>query len=230
MSIKRFAAIIWDQGIVSTFLTGLFVVLPLAITVGIMGWVGSWLQAILGPNTIIGRSLMAIGLQFVTDDTVAMLIGWSLVLVGLWVLGLLVKTTARYRLEQVFHRVLNRIPIIKRVYGPVEQVVSMLQKNEDSAAMKGMSVVYCAFGDHHQGGFLGLLTTTSTYHFGNEECFIVYMPTSPIPMTGGLVMMPARLVKKVDMKVEELLQVYLSLGVMAGQVVPSKYHTTKSAM
>jgi len=41
---------LWKTGIVSTFLAGLFVVLPIAITIGLMSWVGSTLAGWFGQS------------------------------------------------------------------------------------------------------------------------------------------------------------------------------------
>ncbi|MFP6575591.1 MAG: hypothetical protein VB912_10590, partial [Pirellulaceae bacterium] len=75
----------------------------------------------------------------------------------------------------------------------------------------------------HGGGFLALLSSEKIYHFGGRDCYIVYIPTSPIPMSGGIVFVPVDLVQQVDMEVEHLMQIYLSLGVMSEVVVPEKY-------
>jgi uncharacterized membrane protein len=41
----------------STFLAGLFAVLPIVITVGIMAWVGGLLKAWLGPESLVGKGI-----------------------------------------------------------------------------------------------------------------------------------------------------------------------------
>ena len=53
----RAARWLWKTGILSTFLAGLFAVLPIVITVGIMAWVGGLLKAWLGPESFVGKAL-----------------------------------------------------------------------------------------------------------------------------------------------------------------------------
>jgi len=49
----------------------------------------------------------------------------------------------------------------------------------------------------------------------------VYLPTAPVPMTGGLVLVPATSVVPVpEMKVDDLLRVYFSLGALAADTLP----------
>ena len=54
---KRITSWIWRQGIVSTFMTGFFVLLPIMITLAIMGWAASWVVQLLGPNSLFGNIL-----------------------------------------------------------------------------------------------------------------------------------------------------------------------------
>lgn len=216
---KRAISWLWNTGILSTFLAGLLAILPLAITVAIMGWFGRLLQDWLGPETIVGRGLRQVGLQFVTDDTAATIVGWVGVLAAIWVLGLLVRSATRGQATVAFDAAMNRIPVVKSIYRPVAQVVEMFKK-DDKDAVAGMPVVYCRFGADHGAGVLGLLASPRTFNFGGQACRLVYVPTSPLPMSGGLLFLPERSVSIVDMPVDALMQVYFSLGVMAGKVVP----------
>jgi len=223
---KRAVLWIWDRGLVSTFLAGFFVVLPIALTLSIMNWVAGKFQQALGPGSFPGNLLRSIGLQFVTNDIMASLVGWIAALAGIWLLGLLVKTTTRYRFEEWFDGLLKRIPLVKSIYGPISQVVSMFQKRGQSD-VSGMPVVYCTFGAHQGGGFLALLPSKDVFRFGDEDCNVIYIPTSPVPMSGCITFVPATAVRRVDMEVEELMQIYFSLGVMASSVVPSKYNLAR---
>ena len=112
--------------------------------------------------------------------------------------------------------------MVSSIYGPVAKVVGMLKRDEE-ADMRAMSVVYCEFGMQHGGGFLALLSSEKIYRFAGRDSHIVYIPTSPIPMSGGIVFVPVEAVKPVDMEVEHLMQIYLSLGVMSEAVVPEQY-------
>ena len=89
--------------------------------------------------------------------------------------------------------------------------------------MQGMSVVYCAFGHEGGAGFLGLLVSDRVYRFNGQACQIVYVPTSPVPMSGAVVFAAADSVHRVDMQVDDLMKISLSIGVMSSQVIPDQY-------
>ncbi len=218
---KQVAMSIWKRGIVSTFLAGLFVILPIAITVAIMVWVGRKIYDLMGPESWLGEGLAAVGLQFGEHgETVAMLIGWAIVLASIWFLGVLVKSMTKGKVEKLLHRTITQIPLIEKIYNPVSQVVGMI-KGDDKSDMKAMDVVYADFGDGP--GFLGLLAGNQTYRFVDQECHIVYIPTSPVPMSGGIIFVPVARVHNVDMTIDDLMQIYFSLGVMSSKVVSDKY-------
>ena len=121
----------WKTGMLSTFLAGLFAVLPIVITVGIMAWVGGVLKAWLGPESFVGKALFQLGLQFVTDPTVASALGWVAVLLAIWLLGALLKSVGKKRIEKTFNAAVERIPLVNVLYRPVAQVVDLLQREAD---------------------------------------------------------------------------------------------------
>ena len=212
----------WKTGMLSTFLTGLFAVLPIVITMGIMAWVGGVLKAWLGPESLVGKGLFQMGLQFVTDPTVASVLGWVAVLLAIWLLGAVLKSVGKKRIEKTFNTAVERIPLVNVLYRPVAQVVDLLQR-KPTDTMQGMSVVYCAFGREGGGGFLGLLVSDQVYRFNGQACQLVYVPTSPVVVSGAVVFAAADSVHRVDMQVDDLMKICLSIGVMSSKVIPDQY-------
>jgi uncharacterized membrane protein len=215
----------WKTGILSTFLAGLFALLPIVITVGVMAWAGGLLKEWLGPESSVGQALSQLGLRFVTDPTVASVLGWVAVLLAVWVFGALLKSVGKKRMERTFHAAMERIPLVNVLYRPVAQVVEMLQR-DPADKLQGMNVVYCAFGREGHAGFLGLLVSDQVYRFNGRPCQIVYVPTSPLPMSGAVIFAAADSVEQVDMQVDDLMKIYFSIGVMSSKVIPDQYVVT----
>jgi uncharacterized membrane protein len=213
---------LWKTGILSTFGAGLFAVLPIVITIGIMAWVGGVLEAWLGPESLVGTALSQMGLRFVTDPTVASILGWVAVLLAIWLLGALLKWIGKKRFETAFNAAMERIPLVNVLYKPVSQVVDLVQRRPTDS-VEGMSVVYCSFGREGCGGFLGLLVSDRVYRFNGQACQLVYVPTSPLPMSGVTVFAAVDSVHRVDMQVDDLMKIALSIGVMSSSVIPDRY-------
>ena len=112
--------------------------------------------------------------------------------------------------------VMRRIPLAGSVYGAATQIVGLLEKKDDSE-LSGMGVVFCMFGQQNGTGILALLPTAERFPINGCDYHIVYIPTAPIPMTGGLLFVPVDQVQRVDMSVESLMSIYLSMGITGPQ-------------
>ena len=145
-----------------------------------------------------------------------------MVLAGLWLIGLFIKSSATHQLEDLVESTIARIPIIKSIYQPVAQVIELIRRGGE-AKMQGMAVVYCTFGVASGTGLLALRASEHVYRFGEQDCYVVYVPTSPVPMSGGILFAPVETVQPVEMDVEDLMKLYLSLGIVAPHVVPTRY-------
>jgi uncharacterized membrane protein len=53
------------------------------------------------------------------------------------------------------------------------------------------------------------------------------MPAAPLPMSGGLVFVPVETVRKVDMSAEQLMRLYLSMGILSPQLMPDAYRAVE---
>ena len=200
------------QQLVKYFLAGAFAVLPLVITFVVVAWAVGFLNSLVGPNTWMGELLSGVGLRFVHDSKVAYLIGWGLVLVGLFLLGFFVESGLRRIYSRVTESLFHRLPLIGKVYDASKQIVDMLDKQDDDK-LRGMSVVYCTFGEKGGAGVLALLPTPGTIALGNRQYHIVLVPQSPVPIGGGLLFVPVESVEQIPMSVDAFMGVYVSMGV-----------------
>jgi uncharacterized membrane protein len=202
------------RGITATFLAGLFAVLPLVITVAIVGWVVKFINDIVGPQSLVGRGLGSLGKHFAEDSIVAQLIGWAIVLGAIFLIGVLVRMKLQSTGGRWLDAVFQRIPLVGSVYGTAAQFVGMLNK-QDKSDLAGMTVVMCQFGEAGGCGILCLMPSPEKYRFGERDYQAVYIPTSPVPMTGGLIFVPVEAITVLDMTVDKLMSIYLSMGVTA---------------
>jgi uncharacterized membrane protein len=201
---------------VQTFLAGLFTVLPLVVTIAIVIWVGGFLDDYLGPNTWLGRRLASVGLRFAANETFAYIIGWVLVLVGVFVIGLLVEFGAQRLLRDRVDALFARMPLLGGVYGTVRQLVAMVDKRGKSE-LKGMQVVYCRFGGEGGALFLALMPTPELFRIGDTDYQAVLVPTAPVPVGGALIFVPASSIIPSDLSMDAFMSLYVSMGVTGPQ-------------
>lgn len=147
-------------------------------------------------------------------ETIAFWLGMACALFGVWALGVLVKTQARRQLATWIDTLFSRVPLVRTIYKPVSQVVRLMNTdNQDE--FEGMSVVMCRFGNEEGAEVLALLTSPQSYEVSGKRQKLVYLPTSPIPMSGGLVFVAESAVSAMPgMDVDDLMKIYFSLGAL----------------
>ena len=200
------------QRLTRYFLAGVFAVLPLLITVLAVSWVINFLDGLIGPGTLLGELLSKLGLKFVDNTTVAYMIGWVGVLAAIFVLGFFVESGMRRLFARIMEAVFRRVPLVGKVYDASKQIVDMLDKQGDDK-LKGMSVVYCTFGEKGGVGVLALLPTAEKITLNGCDHHVVLVPQSPVPIGGGLLFVPVESVNHVEMSVDTFMSVYVSMGV-----------------
>lgn len=63
----------------------------------------------------------------------------------------------------------------------------------------------------------------SVFYFGDRAYHLVYIPTSPIPASGGLLFAPVHAITKVAMAADDVMKIDFSLGVLSSAVIPAQY-------
>ena len=203
------------------FMSGLLAILPLVLTVAIIGWVASFLRDYLGPNTMVGGILRSLGLQLDAnaEALAAYLLGIVVVILLILGLGILFELGARRFYESTLDWLLKRIPLVGSLYGSLRQLFELFD-NSKEAEFKAMSVVFCYFGSAGGAGVLALMPSPETIEIEAKKFVVVIIPTAPIPFGGGLVFFPADLVRPVEMSVDNFVSIYVSMGVTTPEFMP----------
>ncbi len=213
---------LWRNTFTTTFLAGLVLLLPIVLTILIVAWIIDVLRAALGPGTFLGNLLTTSGTTIIGQgyDTLAFFLGILIALIGIWLLGIIARSAAQKSIESSIDRIFTKLPIIRSIYNPISRVVR-LATDKTTGDFSGMTVVSCRFGGRNGVDVLALLANQDVYYIGGEPRCMVYLPTAPIPMTGGLVLVPEEAVVPVpQMKVDDLLRIYFSLGALASDTLP----------
>jgi uncharacterized membrane protein len=217
----------WRTSVIGSFLAGLLFLLPIVLTIFIMAWIINIVRGAIGPGTILGDLLTWGGTYLLgrNQDFLAFWLGVGIALVGIWLLGLVVKTRAKSIIQNYLDSLFSRVPFIRSIYSPVSRVVRLATDRRTGAPgdLSSMSVVSCRFGAGEVGvDVLALLASQHVYNIAGERRRLVYLPTAPIPMSGGLVLVAESAITPVpEMKVDDLLKIYMSLGTLAPEVMPA---------
>ncbi len=197
-----------------TFLTGLLAILPLIVTVSVVMWVVDLIVTYLGPQTLLGQGLAAIGLGVSPNGGKPYLLGWVVVLAAIGSLGVVLQLGARSVVSRWIDAGFRKIPLIGAIYGTSRQVTDLFDRKDDQA-LKGMTAVFCFYGGAGDLGLLGLLVSPERYRIAERDYQIVIIPTAPVPFGGALFYVPAERIVPAGVSVDALMSIYVSMGVTA---------------
>lgn len=227
-----FIARAWRASITTTFLAGFILLLPIVLTTVIIAYIVNWLKGALGPGTVLGDILTQLGVGLVGEgqQRFAFVVGMFIVLFGTWCLGILVRARAQQSMHETVDWLFTKLPVIRSIYNPISRVVRVVTE-KGGGDFSGMTVVSCRFGGPEGVDILALLATQEVYVVNGERRRMVYLPTAPLPMSGGLVLAPENAVTRVpDMKVDDLLKVYFSLGALAPESMPNSFRMSQDVL
>jgi uncharacterized membrane protein len=187
-------------------LTGLLVLVPLAITLWVL-------------NLIIGtldQSLLLLPQAWHPDNLLGMHIpGLGVILTVLVVLGtgLLVRNVFGQRLLTYWDGLLRRIPFVNAIYNSVKQVSDTLLSESGSAFGKVLLVRY----PHANAWSLAFQTSVPgevTRVLEGDEYVGVFVPTTPSPVNGFYFYVKKSETFELDISVDAAFMAIISMGVV----------------
>jgi uncharacterized membrane protein len=213
--------------VLQTFVTGLLTALPLAATVLIFVWAARFLYDLVGPSSLIGQALKALGLGVTGSEIAGYAIGVGIVAAAIFALGLVVQTRLKHVWHDVVESLIQRVPLVRNVYELIRKFVELVS-NRDKGGLNSMSPVWLQFGGDGPA-VLGLLSTPEPVLLNGQPFVAVLVPTAPVPVGGGLIFVPQAWVRPAEIGVEGLTSIYVSMGVTAGQHLPTAPSAPASA-
>jgi uncharacterized membrane protein len=201
-----------------TFLAGFLVLLPLAVTIIVIVWVGTFIYGYVGPDSALGRILISIGFGLSDSPVAAYALGAVIVIGLIYLLGIVVESRLESRVRHSIDSLMQRIPFVGNLYDVTKRFVAIMDR-KDQDGLKSMSPVWCFFGGEGGAGVLGLLPMPKPIMIGGEPYHVVLVPSAPVPVGGALIYVPAAWVKPADIGVETLMTIYVSMGVASPQIV-----------
>jgi len=193
------------------FLAGLLAALPLALTVFILGWSLDLINQYLGPGSDFGRFLISLGLGVST--TASYLIGIGVIITSIYLLGTLVESRIGAWMAALFDRLIRRTPLVSTVYDMSSRVVSIIGSKDSEANLKNMKPVWCFFGGKPGAAVLALMPTSRPVVIDDTAYLGVLIPSAPVPFGGALVYVPDTWVEPAPGHVDDLISVYVSMGI-----------------
>jgi uncharacterized membrane protein len=201
--------------LVRFFLTGVATLLPFVVTVFVVGWVVRLADVYIGPSSSFGVFIVTIAGE--SQKYAGYLAGYLVVILVTIMLGFLVTRATVARVHSAINNMFSKIPLFGKVYAAVGQVVDLVGKKENTGLEKFGGVGFIRLGNVK---VLGLLTSGERYILADgKEHLLLFVPNSPIPATGFAMLIPVEDFQILDMPVEDLAKLLMSLGLLGPQVL-----------
>lgn len=183
------------------FLTGLFVLIPILVTTYIIYIVISFVDTILAP-VIRNATMYFVGREIYIPGT-----GLFLFAVVAYITGIIASNFIGKRLLSYGEMILKKIPFVKGIYSSVKDMTDSFSSQKKRSFKE---VVLAEFP--FQGRYaIGFVTGRITEHPIGKYC-TVFVPTTPNPTSGYLVIIPEKELIFLDITVDAALKYIISLG------------------
>ena len=190
-------------------ITGLLIWIPLVITI--------WVLKII--FDMLDQSLLLLPEHWRPDAWLPFHVpglGAILTLVIVFGTGIFARNFFGARLVQLWHDVLNRIPVVNSIYSSVKQISDTLFSSSGQAFRKALLVQW-----PHEGmwtiAFLTGAPSGDVAEHVPADCVSVYVPTTPNPTGGYFVIVARKDVIELEMSVDQALKYIISMGVVPPQ-------------
>lgn len=195
------------------FLAGLLILSPAAITAAVLVWLFRTLDGLLGPvvTQLAGRQIPGLGLL----ATIAIV----------FLLGLVSRNVIGNRLIGAVERFVQRVPVARSLYGSTREVVSSLGERPADSFKRVVALEYPRRGIWSVGFVTGAVSRLPD-PAPAEELMTVFVPSSPIPSTGFLVLVPRAEARELGITVEQGVRLVMSGGLVRpgswGEAAPGR--------
>lgn len=190
----------------SSFVAGLILVTPLAVTLYVLRLVVNWsLQFV---NPIVQSTQLT---QYTANiEAVAQFVAAVSIVAVITLLGYLAQKSVGKQLFGSVGRVVNVVPLVSTIYGSVRQVANSLVERRTS--YDGVVLV-----EYPREGIysIGLVTGQSpgpVENYVGQEVYNVFLPNSPNPTAGRLALLPEDELHELDMSVRQGMRLVVTTG------------------
>jgi uncharacterized membrane protein len=184
-------------------IAGLLVWLPIIATVLVVRFILNLMDQLL-PRPLQPEVLLGVHIPG---------LGALLALLLLLATGLLVTNIIGRSLVRAWEDVLNRIPFVRAVYGGVKSFSTTILSNSGNSFKKVLLIEYPRAG-MWSVGFQTASDVRLSPAQGEEPLVCVFIPTTPNPTSGFIVMVPRSQAIELDMSVDAAMKMIVTLGVV----------------
>lgn len=200
----------------NSFLTGLIICAPLAITIWLtwtfIQWADSWVNPYIpdryNPESYLKFAIPGFGLL--------------IAVVVITLIGFMGRNLIGRSIVDFGESILHRMPLVRTIYKSLKQIFETVLK-EQSTSFKKVGLI-----EFPSPGMWALVFVSTTaggeiaarLNEEGDEMVAVFMPPTPVPTAGFLMFVPRTRIKMLDMTPEEGAKLLISAGLIMPEWTP----------
>lgn len=194
-----------------SFFTGLVFALPICITIFVinllLNYIGTPISHILFGWLDI-RICTSFGMKFLLNT-----ISIAVVVLLIIAIGMLSKFFLGKWAMRAIEKFIEHVPVVKNIYKTIKQIVETFGQNHKEVFSKTVLIEYPQ-KDSYALAFLTSETEGEIQDRTGQTVVNVFVPTTPNPTSGFLLMIPKKKVTELDMSVADGMKLIISGGVV----------------
>jgi len=179
------------------FLAGLLFLVPLLAAILIVVWIFNTVDDILQPiiQAFFGREIVGLGL--------------ATTIVLIWGVGLFWHNVVGRNILRTIDRGLEHVPMFSQIYTGAKQVMEALGGAKNAAFRETVLI------DFPRAGTKSLaFITNEMFDENNEKFYVVYVPGSPNPTSGFMMLLRENQITRPDLAVDCAMRMIVSCGMV----------------
>jgi uncharacterized membrane protein len=188
------------------FITGLAVIIPIVLTLYVLIFLIDVMDSLLKiiparyqPEALLGFRIPGLGV--------------IVTVILIFTCGLVVSSYLGNKVVSFGEYLVNKIPFVRSIYQSIKQVSDSMFTDRKSSFRQVVLLEFPRKGTYAVGFVTGKPGPQIRSRVG-QSCISVFIPTTPNPTSGYLVIVPETELILVDMSVEEALTYIISVGIL----------------
>ncbi|MEI7534514.1 MAG: DUF502 domain-containing protein [Verrucomicrobiae bacterium] len=208
-----------------SFLTGLAITLPAIISIAAVKWLFGTVSSFTDALLFFLKFFLKPNKVYENGQNGQMFWYWSLLALVVSVMlitsvGLLTRYYIGKRMIEWLDAAMMNVPLLNKFYGAIKQVNEAFAGNKNS--FKTVVLVEFPREGIYSVGFVTSEQRAEVQQKTREKVVAVFIPTTPNPTSGFLVLVPEDKITKLDMSVAEGIKYIVSLGSISPDFLPKQ--------
>ena len=193
-----------------SFINGLLTILPFSLTLGLfmlsfrilINWLRPAQEFIAQPIVFLAN----IPYKEIASQL-------FLALLGIILIGAVIKVLLLEPLIHALERMIFKIPLVRPLYSGIKQLVHAFSA-QDKVTFKKVVLVEFPRNGLYSIGFLTNEFPQTIASLSQEKLFNIFIPTTPNPTTGFLIILPESAIREIDLTRQEAMAMIISGGII----------------